>query len=227
MSLLLRKNKLWGRIEEAILEVIELAIDLFLSKRNFPIHEDDLNRKFYFCLVSANYQLQKQNRGLESPPFYEGNNQPSSDDVQRASREAKRPDFQWSITDISEPDPEKSSKQFVLECKRLGKPVGTWILNENYVKHGIKRFIDKDHGYAHGVESSAMLGYIQDMDVTNILDAINREVKLMKQPLINNQINRSNHIQLSHRLSKSFPLNEIEVKHIWIEIPLNIEELDQ
>ena len=220
MSLLSIKNKFWKRFEETILEVIELAIEIFRDHGKFPLLEDDLNRKFYFCLVSANYQLQKQNKGLESPPFYEGNNQPNFDDGQRVARESKRPDFQWSITDISEPDPKRSSKQFVLECKRLGKPVGTWILNKNYVNHGIKRFIDKDHGYAYGVESSAMLGYIQDMDPIDILSEVNQEMNIINQDIISNQRESSNHIQFSQSLSRTFPLPEIKLKHLWVDIRL-------
>ena len=55
---------------------------------------------------------------------------------------SKKPNFQWSITNTSESSPERSSKQFFIEYKRLGKPLGSWILNKNYVQHGIKRFID-------------------------------------------------------------------------------------
>ena len=33
--------------------------------------------------------------------------------------------------------------QFVVECKRLGIPSSQkWILNENYVNHGVRRFVD-------------------------------------------------------------------------------------
>ena len=56
--------------------------------------------------------------------------------MDRSSREFKRPDFQWSITDIFESDHQKSSKQFVLECKRLGIANGNWKFNENYVNQG-------------------------------------------------------------------------------------------
>ena len=57
---------------------------------DFPLNECQLNRKFYECLVTANYQLQKQDEGLESPPFYEGNNQLNLDDEQRVKREFKK-----------------------------------------------------------------------------------------------------------------------------------------
>lgn len=156
MNLVERGHIFWERIGKSILEVISLAIDKFMEGDDFPLKEYQLNRKFYNCLVTANYQLQKQEKGLESPPFYEGNNQPNPDDEQRTRREFKKPDFQWSIMDISEPNPERSSKQFVQECKRLGKSsLRNWILNKNYVQ----RFIAIEYGYRYEVKSSAMLGH--------------------------------------------------------------------
>ena len=221
MSLEERGHIFWESIEKSIFEVISLAIDKFIEKDDFPLKENQLNRNFYFCLVSANCQLRKQNKGLESPPFYEGNIQPSPDDKQQALRELKRPDFQWSISDTSE-SPERSSKQFVLECKRLGKPSSrNWIFNKNHVQDGIKRFIDDKYGYGDGVKSSAMLGYIQNMCVNTILSEVNREVKSIQQPLISNQIEYPNHTRMSHKITKNFPLNTIELKHIWIEIDSN------
>lgn len=219
LRLIERGHIFWGKFEKSILEVISLAIDELMKVDDFPLNENQLNRKFYKCLVTANYQLRKQEKGLDSPPFYEGNNQPHLDDKQRTKREFKKPDFQWSITDTSEPNPERSSKQFVLECKKLGKPSSrNWILNKNYVQHGIKRFINAEYGYGYGVKSSAMLGYIQNMCVNTILIEVNREVKSIQQPLVSNQIEYPNHTRMSHRITKNFPLNTIELKHIWIKI---------
>ena len=70
-------------------------------------------------------------------------NQPDPNDRVRAERESKRPDFNWGFTDPHEEDFRTSAKQFVVECKRLGAaPRSDWVLTENYVEHGILRFID-------------------------------------------------------------------------------------
>ncbi|MEQ8554151.1 MAG: hypothetical protein RIC53_15955 [Cyclobacteriaceae bacterium] len=213
-----RKKEFWEKFEDSILEIIRLALQILKQKDTLPEQEDDLNRVFYWCLVEANYQLQKIDKGRESPPIYEGNNQPFYGDEDRAAREHKRPDFQWSITDTSETDPRKSSKQFVLECKRLGTPKGSWILNENYVHNGIKRFISREFGYAHGVDSSAMLGYIQSMDVFNILSKVNVCVSQIKQPQLNETGNKGLTIFLSHEVRLENSGDKLRLEHIWIDL---------
>ena len=61
MNLVERGHILWEEFEKPILEVISLAIDKFIEKDYFPLNGNQLNRKFHLCLVSANYQLRKQN----------------------------------------------------------------------------------------------------------------------------------------------------------------------
>lgn len=217
-SLLKRKEEFWKKFEDSILEIIQLALEILHEKDNLPLKEDELNRVFYWCLVEANYQLQKKERGRESPPIYEGNNQPFYDDQERAAREHKRPDFQWSITDVSETDPIKSSKQFILECKRLGTPKKTWIFNENYIYNGVKRFVSEEHGYARGVRSSAMLGYIQSMEAFDILSEVNVCVGKINQPQINHSKNQKLTILLSHEVKLEHSEDILRLEHIWIDL---------
>lgn len=217
-SLLNRKKEFWEKFEDSIFDVIKLAIEILNQKEALPVHEDHINRIFYGCLVEANFQLQKVNMGRESPPIYESCNQPYYNDDERAKREDKRPDFQWSITDVSETDPKKSSKQFVLECKRLGNSKGKWILNSNYINNGIKRFISIDHGYGRGVKSSAMLGYIQSMEIADILDEINYKVSEIKQPLLKQRNTEKTTTFLTHDIELEFCVDIMRLEHIWIDI---------
>ena len=63
-------------------------------------------------------------------------------------------------------------KFYILEAKRLGSPSSRQcILNENYVFHCIKRFILPEWGYSKSMSSGAMIGYVQDMELDDILDA--------------------------------------------------------
>jgi len=217
-TLLNRKKEFWKKFEDSIFEVIQLAIKILSEKDTLPTKEDDLNRLLYTCLVQANYKLQKSNKGRESPPIYEGNIQPFHDDGKRAPRENKRPDFQWSITDVSEKNPERSSKQFVLECKRLGKPKGNWVLNKNYVYNGIKRFISNEHGYARGVESSAMLGYVQSMEIYEILSEVNIYVKNMEQPILRDTGTKGLAVFLSHSVKAEYSEDILRLEHIWVDL---------
>jgi len=218
LSLLSSKRNFWQKFEERVLEVINLAISKFLLIDKLPREENELNRLFFFCLVEANYELQKKNKGLESPPSYEANNQPYFGDLERASRESKRPDFQWLITDTTNTDPRSSSKQFVLECKRLGLPAGTWILNENYFNHGIVRFVSAEHGYAKGVESAAMLGYVQNMSEDNIVKEINKLLTLGGYS--NMVLDKSEAFKsiLNHILKTEFNDQKLKLIHFWINV---------
>lgn len=217
-SLLNRKKEFWKKFEESVVEVIHFALEILILKEGLPEQEDELNRVFYECLVEANYRLQKKDRGRESPPVYEARNQPFHNDGMRTSREHKIPDFQWSITDISETDPKRSSKQFVLECKRLGTRSGTWIFNENYVHNGIKRFITEEHGYARGVESSAMLGYVQSMEVFEILSEVNICIREIRQPPLDQTGDKELTVFLSHEVKLEYSDDKLRLEHIWVDL---------
>jgi len=67
---------------------------------------------------------------------------------------------------------------FHVECKRLGSPTSAnWILNENYVKNGIKRFDCELHEYGKRAPSGMMVGYIISMSPEKILDEVNTHQK--------------------------------------------------
>ncbi|MEQ8472562.1 MAG: hypothetical protein RIC35_15330 [Marinoscillum sp.] len=217
MSLFSKKDKLWYDFQNSIHEVIDLAVDLFFQEDEFPEFEDDLNRKFYFCLVESNYRLKKEKRGREAAPIYEGNNQPHSDDIIRAERENKRPDFQWSITDIYEPNPLLSNKQFVLECKRLGLSNGSWKLNSNYYNNGIYRFISSNHGYGKGAASGAMLAYVQSSNITDICSEVNDILGSENQEKLTITNNLNLKCKLVHKIVTESS-SKIVLNHFWIEL---------
>ena len=111
LSLLDNSRSFWEKFEASIFEILDLAIVNLNAQKSFPEDEDELNRLFYSCLCEANYTLQKKNRGQASPPVYEALCQPAGLHITKQSRENKRPDFQWPITDITELDSRSSSKQ--------------------------------------------------------------------------------------------------------------------
>ena len=120
-----RSRNLWAKREAKCLAILERALMLLRMEGDLPEAEVDLNRRLYFCLLSASRELFPNDNIAPTP---ECNNQPDSDDESRAVREKKRPDFQWIYLDRYESDPHRSSKQFVVECKRLGKSARTdWV----------------------------------------------------------------------------------------------------
>lgn len=112
-------HKLWATRETKCLSIIDRALSLLQEEEDLPETEIELNRRLYFCLLAASRELYPDD---EIAPVTECNNQPDPDDEARAKREQKRPDFQWIFLDRYESDPQRSSRQFVVECKRLGKP---------------------------------------------------------------------------------------------------------
>lgn len=190
---------------------------LLRERDDLPETEVDLNREFYFCLLSASRELDE-----EIAPLYESNNQPDPDDERRSRRESKRPDFQWVYLDRFERDPNRSSKQFVVECKRLGSPPRSdWVLNSNYVEHGIIRFINPDWGYAQRFSTGAMIGYWQSMELENILTEVNEATKkrgipfvvLFQAGLLLDSVSK-----LGHTLNRPFAISPFELLHRWVDL---------
>jgi hypothetical protein len=211
----LRTLQLWAKRERMCLAILERALLLLRSEEDLPDAEVDLNRRLYFLLLIASRELYPTET---VPPIAECNNQPDADDESRAAREQKRPDFQWAYLDRYEPDAERSSKQFVVECKRLGKPCrADWVFNVNYVRHGISRFRDQKWAYAKRFRSGAMVGYCQSMEPAQVLKEVNEEVRRNTLPdLAPNGAPVSDSQRLEHEFERPFEVSPFHLHHLWI-----------
>ncbi len=216
----LLSDQLWVRHEAHYLRVFVRALEFMGTKPSIPEDEIELNRELYECLLMAERELDPA--GSYPPPLIECSNQPDLDDEARVLREHKRPDFTWGFTDPHEPDYRKSAKQFIVECKRLGTPSrGNWILNMNYVEHGIQRFIDPTWAYAKRFSSAAMVGYLQSMQPGEVLGEVNRAAQSHGTAAIvisQNGWQFAGVSQLDHRVSRSFPISPLHLKHLWIDL---------
>ena len=217
-------KKFWFKFEREVTDVIQLALDYLLEKSNLPNSEDELNRILYFKMIRANFELLKQNDSRsECIPILEGRNQPNVDDVSREERkrEHKRPDFQFQRTDLNSINKFKSAKQFIVECKRLGEPSSNnWILNENYILNGVKRFLDFEWRYGLDAPVGAMIGYIQSMEPLSILNEVNTYATNENIPklMINSTLQSNTIHKLDQTLKRSFSDNEFRLKHFWSDI---------
>ncbi len=214
----IRSGRLWQNRETKCLAIIARALDLFRQRDSFPESEIQLNREFYFCLIAASQALYPDD---EVAPVLECCNQPDPEDGARARREQKRPDFQWIYLDRYETDPQRRSKQFVVECKRLGDPPrADWVLNLNYIEHGIARFRHPDWAYAKRAESGAMIGYIQTMTPPEILVAVNAECRSNSLPDLNlvDPWVIGGTTRLDHSFDRSFEISPIRLHHFWIDV---------
>ena len=209
--------RIWARREEKILAIVERALELLRTEQDLPHTECDLNRRFYFQLLRASREL---NPSDPVAPIYECNNQPDPDDEARATREDKRPDFQWIYLDEYEPDPERMSRQFTIECKRLGRPDrSNWIFNVNYVKNGMCRFHDPEWGYGRRFASGAMVGYWQSMELLDVIDEVNAEAfrnGLPEIAAVGDALR--NGYRSEHSFNRSFPSSPFRLRHVWIDL---------
>jgi hypothetical protein len=214
----LKSRGLWAKREKKCLRILCRALLSLREEADLPEAEVDLNRRLYFCLLSASRELDPNE---VVAPSQECNNQPDPNDEARAMREQKRPDFQWIYLDRYESDTDRSSKQFVVECKRLGESSrADWVLNSNYVEHGISRFRDPEWGYGKRFPRGAMIGYWQSMDANQILQDVNGEARKRSFPeliLVGNWKSKEvNH--LKQTFERSFEVSPFELRHLWIDI---------
>ena len=224
----LSQLSLWKRHEQRVVEVLLAALSLLQSKTGlelFKFNEHRLNLKLYRCRLNANRKLRREapTKGFDHPPVWEAQNQPDTDDTPESERIKKRPDFQWGYIDHIEPDSSGSVRHFVIECKRLGKPIKTGLLTELYVQNGIRRFITEEHGYAKGVESSAMVSYVQNMEFDNTLDEVNAAAPNNPEPITKLQLSpdgwQEDHVsKLEHKLTRQFPISPFHLHHFWVDL---------
>lgn len=214
----LHLRSLWATREAKCLSTIAHALKRLCTIPNLPESEVELNRHFYLCLLEASRELYPED---EVAPVAECNNQPDPDDEARTKREFKRPDFQWIYLDRYEASPRHSSKQFVVECKRLGKPVrADWVLNVNYVYHGIARFTEPEWAYAKRFPSGAMVGYWQDMEATDVLSEVNtaNRKKSLSELVLVGVWNPGGVSRCGHTFDRPFEISPFHLYHLWADL---------
>jgi hypothetical protein len=205
-----------------VLQVLTLALRLLAREKDLPTGENQINRKLYFCIPHAIRELHNQGIDLISCPFYEGNNQPDISDEERAAREDKRPDFQFGFIDHQEPNPDASIKQYVVECKRLGTSGRSgWVLNTNYVEHGVVRFHNEEYGYGKSRSSGAMIGYMQNTSAEQILDDVNHVAiarGIARITLPREGWQRGDVSALAHRFDRAMQPTPFDLRHLWLDL---------
>lgn len=179
---------LWQRHEELILEVFVRALKMLCLEKNLPDAENRINETLYLKARLAYFKLPSKQR----PPFWglflESQNQPQTEDDVGEEFLLKKPDFKWRLENKLDTNLHTAIRDYDIECKRLGKPLRRdRVLNEDYVKNGILRFLNVKHSYGKGMTFGAMIGYVQSMEFKDILKEVNQcitQIQTHKIPLI-------------------------------------------
>lgn len=227
----LNPGKLWHDHVEAVLVIVRGALR---SLSDVPLRptsgvdcrmagENAINRELYFAILDENSAQAAVGSpyAFNHPPAPEANNLPSPEDARRVPREDKRPDLQWNIIDHLQPS-SRSVKSFVIECKLLGTPRRSdWPFNENYVHHGICRFIERSHLYGKGDTDGAMVGYVQSMLPRNILDEVNGHAAGVSVPSLVPRPGawpRGPVWELGHDLARPAGGSPYRLNHLWVDL---------
>ena len=204
---------LWSQHEALCLGLLRQALKDVASQASVEHDEDTLNRELYRAIIRSSQSVAQ--RGEHLPVVVpEGRNPPVSSDQERAEREFKIPDFYWAYIDPHASDPNDAAKQFVVECKRLTRPPADYT--REYVKSGIARFINVGHGYAKGVASGAMVGYLQHVVLDDAIHRINGIAEAEAIPPLNRgrRVNETR-AEFDHDVTRPFPVSPFRLAHIW------------
>ncbi|MCK4341929.1 MAG: hypothetical protein KAY37_09430 [Phycisphaerae bacterium] len=208
----------WGRHENLVLEVFQCALVRLESESELPEDERELNRKLYFRAKEENLRLTRAGRGLGSTIIPDSPNPPIDENAESRARESKRPDFQCELIDAQAGE----YLVYALECKRLGRPKPSgWVLNRNYTKHGVQRFMDPESGYGEGAESGAMIGYLQTMSPDEILKEVNGHAKKVNMPSIHRETDEwidRGVTRLDQTLNRMVSPSPFRLRHLWIDL---------
>jgi hypothetical protein len=198
------------------------ALELLRARRPAG-GEPELNRELFFCILEANRLNHDEDNDFwfEYAPAYEARNPPTPGTEDSAS-ERKIPDLYWGYLDHEEPDPRRSSRNFVVECKRLGRPSGAgWVFNVHYADDGIRRFVDPEWRYGKDVGSGAMVGYIESMVSDMILTEVNAAAtRYGVLPISRNGTPTPPLHELAHVFDRTFEITPFRLVHLWIEVPV-------
>jgi len=217
----------WDRYKRDMFLLIHEALLILCLQTNLPEVEDSstqhsLNRELFRCFRKACRNLKLQNH----LPIREGKNPPYFDDLVPTEREEKRSDFYWQFID-SLASEDSCERRFILECKRLGHPSSSsWKLNNNYIHHGVLRFISSPHEYGKGDNAGGMIGYVQSMELDDILREVNGFAinKLIPPLQLVKKWEEKNVSELVHDLERPFPISPFRLHHFWVD--LRIEKFE-
>lgn len=169
---------LWSRHVQLYSDVFSVALQELSKLSSITGGEDAISEMLCPILSRVCYETHKSQGQELQTPSWESSIQPVKRNELKGGKKGKRPDFTCGLINPWAESCEKYEISLHIECKLLGFPTSaTWILNENYVKNGIKRFDSKDHEYGKRANSGIMIGYIINMTPEDIESEVNNYQK--------------------------------------------------
>jgi len=217
---------LWQRHEELILEVFVRALKMLCLEKNLPDAENRINETLYLKARLMYFKLPSKQRPAFFGLFLEPQNQPQTEKDVGEKFLLKKPDLKWRLENKLDPDPYTAIKDYDIECKRLGRPLRRdRVLNEDYVKKGILRFLNVEHSYGKGMTLGAMIGYVQNMEFKDILKEINQciiQIQTHNIPSIKFSAKKNSRKEVIETAQKLYRTeispSSFNLRHIWVDL---------
>ncbi len=217
---------LWRKHVVNVLRVLVGALQELRRQTDLPSGEEDLNRTLYLKARQCHLALPNGERpeGFNLMPT--PGNPPAEDEDVDEKYVGKRPDFKWRMCNDYADDPRDVTMDFDIESKRLGRPTSrTWVLNREYVTHGILRFVSPSHRYGNGVNAGVMIGYIQTMSHQKVHAAVNKHIALAQatspdlSPIPQCGLAADGvHTACQHLSRRQVDKPEFDLHHLWVDV---------
>ena len=213
---------LWARHVVNYSEIFSGALQELSESATLSGDEDAISEKLCPFLSKACFNFRKTKNLELQTPYWESPIQPVNQEELKGGKKRRRPDFTCRLINKWANSYEESEISLHIECKLLGNPTSaTWILNENYVKNGIKRFDSETHEYGKRANSGIMIGYIISMTPEQIENEVNFYQKT--------HIPENSKIKFSFDTKPLFKSNQnikrknviptpFELIHLWIDL---------
>ncbi len=213
---------LWDRHKQIYSDVFSAALQELVGRESLSGDEDAISEILSLVLNQVCFEFSKSRNHEVRTPFWEGPVPPVTEDELKGGKIKKRPDFTCRFLNPWADLPEEHEISLHVECKLLGNPTSaTWILNENYVKNGIKRFDSRTHEYGKRAYSGIMIGYIISMTPKKIEAEVN---DYQKKHLPNNKefkftFDAAPLFQTRQDIKRKYVKpDQFELIHFWIDL---------
>jgi len=152
-----------------------------------------------------------------SIPHWERPIAPVNEAELNGGKNRKRPDFTCSLINTQANSAEDYEISLHVECKRLGYPKKSWVLNRNYVTNGVNRFDEIAHEYGKRATSGIMIGYMISSDPHSIESEINGFLPVNIASLRFSFSANVSFCETRYSRKHVFPA-QFRLLHIWVDL---------
>ena len=201
-----RQLNLWADEEERLHKCLRLALQALQKEKIVQASDDEL-------VISGKLRPHIRRVKRRVIPYWTFHSEVSAFDEADDPIPVGHPDFQFSIIDN-----EKNQIDYDIEAKRVRVKDGTSKMDhcKAYVINGINRYVKGVYGQS--VPFGAMLGYVQNSQLPDLLDEVNRSLIAQSQPVINllGKWKEKGVSFLGHLLNRN-PSDGFTLSHIWAD----------